>query len=145
MSQKQNPFAPEHLPGYLAGPDGSDPLFTVTLLFLLGIIVLAGVAYFSLHAMPEHLAGKNNSTQLQLVGVLGLLALFTHNNLFWVLALLIAVIKVPDIATPIETISRRLGEFLDRQDANLATSPSPAPGRPASATDEGGTDSTAQR
>ena len=40
--------------------------------------------------------------------VLALLALFTHNNIFWVAALILALLKLPDFLTPINSISESL-------------------------------------
>ncbi|MGR3713941.1 MAG: hypothetical protein ACU0A6_12580 [Shimia sp.] len=42
---------------------------------------------------------------MQIVSVLALLALFTHNNLFWILALLLAAVKLPDMLGPLRRIS----------------------------------------
>lgn len=103
--------APHHLPGYIPGPDGSDPLFTVIVVAMLIIFLGLGVLYFKLHSLPEHMGEKANSTQLQLISILAILALFTHNNAFWVLALLIAAIRLPDYLTPIETIARSLAKI----------------------------------
>lgn len=103
-----HPLAPHHLPVYLPGPDGSDPLFTAVVVFLLAILMGVGVLYFKLHTLPEQMGEKFNSTQLQLISVLAVLALFTHNNAFWILALLIAVIRIPDFSTPINSIADSL-------------------------------------
>ena len=103
-----HPAAVQHLLFFLPGPDGSDPLFTVVVVVLITVLVTAGALYFKLHAIPEHLGVKHNSTQLQLISVLAVLALFTHNNAFWILALLIAVIRLPDFLTPLKTIAESL-------------------------------------
>lgn len=103
-----HPTAHHHLPFFLPGSDGSDPLFTVVVVVLITVLVTAGALYFKLHAIPEHLGVKHNSTQLQLISVLAVLALFTHNNAFWILALLIAVIRLPDFLTPLKTIADSL-------------------------------------
>ncbi len=39
---------------------------------------------------PEHIAHQTNKIQIQLVAVLGLIALFTHNQLFWIAALFVS-------------------------------------------------------
>jgi hypothetical protein len=39
---------------------------------------------------------------------LALLALFTHNNVFWVAALLLAVVRWPDFSTPLNSIADSL-------------------------------------
>lgn len=106
-----HPAAPHHLPGYIPGPDGSDPLFTVVVVSMLILFLLAGVIYFKLHSLPEHMGEKASSTQLQLISVLAILALFTHNNAFWVLALLLAAIRIPDYLTPLETIARSMARI----------------------------------
>ena len=79
-----------HVPGYIAGPGGEDVLFSFLSIFLLVTVTLIGVLYFKLHALPEKMAHNENHAQFQLVGVLSLLALFTHNNIFWIAALLLA-------------------------------------------------------
>jgi len=37
--------------------------------------------------------------------VLGLLALFTHNHLFWVIGLFLAMVDLPDFGTPLRRIA----------------------------------------
>ena len=39
------------------------------------------------------------------LGLLGLLALFTHNHLFWVIGLVLAMIDLPDFGTPLRRIA----------------------------------------
>lgn len=107
--------APHHLPGFLPGPDGGDTLFTITVIFVIVAVFAVGVFYFKLHALPEKMAHKSNSTQMQLIGVLALLALFTHNNIFWVIALLLAAVRLPDLTTPLNSISRSLEQLKDRR------------------------------
>ncbi len=103
-----HPAAPHHLPGFLPGADGSDPLYTIVVVFLLLVLLGVGVVYFKLHSVPEHMGERQNSTQLQLISILSILALFTHNNAFWVLALLIAAIRIPDFLSPLKSIANSL-------------------------------------
>nr|WP_171210299.1 MULTISPECIES: hypothetical protein [unclassified Ruegeria] len=98
-------MATGHIPSYVTQADGSDFLFTFMLVFTVIVIVLIGVAYFTLHAIPEKLAHKSNHPQFQLVGILALLALFTHNGLFWVAAILVAGFQFPDFAAPLRGIA----------------------------------------
>ncbi|WP_371808551.1 hypothetical protein [Ruegeria sp. HKCCA6948] len=100
-----HPMATGHIPSYVTQADGSDFLFTFMLVFTVIVIVLIGVAYFTLHAIPEKLAHKSNHPQFQLVGILALLALFTHNGLFWVAAILVAGFQFPDFAAPLRGIA----------------------------------------
>lgn len=108
MADTVHPMAPEHLPRFFAAADGSDYLMTVMVFFLIFVIVGLGVAYFTLHALPERMAHKGSSTQLQLISILAILALFTHNNIFWVAALVLAAFRPPDIVTPLQTIADTL-------------------------------------
>lgn len=108
MSGDLHPLAPHTLPPFVGGADGSDPLFSA-IIFIVVIAVLGiGVFYLKLHAIPEQLAHKHSNTQSQLIMVLALLALFTHNNVFWVAALILALLKLPDFLTPINSISESL-------------------------------------
>ncbi|OUR80846.1 hypothetical protein A9Q75_09230 [Colwellia psychrerythraea] len=97
----------EHIPGYLAGAD-SDPLMVVMAVILVVLVLIAGVFYFKLHAVPEHIAHGKNHTQIQLITILTILALFTHNNIFWVAALVLAVVELPDFLTPLKSIAKSL-------------------------------------
>ena len=115
MSETKHPMAPEHLPGYFAAADGSDSLFTMMVFFVLAIVLLLGVAYFTLHALPERMAHKGNSAQLQLISILAMLALFTHNNLFWVAALVLAAFRPPDLVGPLNSIAQSLQNLATRE------------------------------
>ncbi|MEM9639591.1 MAG: hypothetical protein AAGA94_18210 [Pseudomonadota bacterium] len=115
MSDTQHPLTPSHLPPYFAGADGSDQLFTVMVIFVLVVILLLGVAYFTLHALPERMAHKSNSAQLQLISILVMLALFTHNNLFWVVAIVIAAFRPPDLVSPLNSIAQSLHNLVNRE------------------------------
>ena len=111
MSGELHPLAPHSLPPYIGGADGSDPLFTGIAIFVVAMVLGIGVFYLKIHAIPEQLAHKHGNTQSQLIMVLALLALFTHNNVFWVLALILALLKLPDFLTPINNISRSLAKI----------------------------------
>ena len=69
---------------------------------------LLGVGYFALHALPERIAHRSNSTQIQVIGILALLALFTHNHVFWIAALLLAAVRLPDVMSPLNRIAASL-------------------------------------
>ena len=132
MEDAVHSLAPEHLPPFLPGADGSDFLFTVVAVSMILIVFAFGVFYFTLHALPEKIAHGASSTNFQLVCVLALLAMFTHNNLYWVAALLLATVQLPDFTTPLKSISRSLEELKDRDPALLQLppallQPSPAP------------------
>jgi hypothetical protein len=106
-----HPMATGHIPDYVVAADGSDYLFTFMVFFTLGLILLIGIGYFTLHAIPEKMAHEANHSQFQIVGILALLALFTHNNIFWVIAIVIAGFRFPDYLTPMESIAQSLSRL----------------------------------
>lgn len=110
-----NPAAPHYLPSFVTGPGQSDWLMTVMAVFLIVTVVSAGLIYLKLHALPEHMAHRTSKVQLQFVAVLALLALFTHNAVFWIAALLLALVELPDFSTPMNSIALSL-EKLSRRD-----------------------------
>ena len=108
MTGDIHPLAPHSLPPFVGAADGSDPLFSAIIFIVILAVLGVGVFYLKLHAIPEQLAHKHGNTQSQLIMVLALLALFTHNNIFWVAALILALLKLPDFLTPINNISESL-------------------------------------
>ncbi|MEM9043889.1 MAG: hypothetical protein AAGC81_04280 [Pseudomonadota bacterium] len=112
-----HPMATGHIPGYVAAADGSDYLFNIMIVFAIVAIVLIGVSYFTLHSVPEKMAHKSNHSQFQLVGILALLALFTHESLFWIAAILVAGFQLPDFGAPL----RAIADAIDRTTASQAS------------------------
>ncbi|MHB2168944.1 hypothetical protein [Alsobacter sp. R-9] len=108
MSTTIHPIAPHALPMFIAGPDGSDPLLTGMAIFLLLAVFGVGVAFLYIHTLPERMAHKSQKLQFEIVAVLGLLALFTHMHVFWVAALLLALVDLPDFGTPLGRIAGSL-------------------------------------
>ena len=98
----------EHLPFFITGPGESDILFTAVTIALILIVIGFGALYFTIQAIPDRLVEGTSKAQMQLVGILGLISLFTMNNAFWIAALLLAAIRIPDIVTPFKSISRSL-------------------------------------
>ena len=76
---------------------------------------MLGVLYLRLHALPEHIAHRTGKVQLQIVAVLGLLALFTHNHVYWIAGLLLALIPLPDFSTPLAGMATSLAKMADRK------------------------------
>jgi len=111
MSEGIHELAPHHVPGFLPSADGSDLLMTVTIVFLIGLVILLGNFYLYLHSLPERMSHKQGHIQFEVVAILCLLALFTHNQIFWVAALLLAFVTIPDFKTPIESISNSLAKL----------------------------------
>ena len=112
-----HPLATDHLPIFITAPGHTDVLMVVMWLVFIGGILAAGVFFFWLHSLPERMV--HNKLQFDIVAVLALLSLFTHQHAFWVAALLIALISFPDfkfpdfsgllsrIATSLESIAAR--------------------------------------
>lgn len=122
-----HPMATGHIPSYITQADGSDFLFTFMLVFTVGVVVLIGVAYFTLHSIPEKMAHESNHPQFQLVGILALLALFTHNGIFWIAAVLVAGFQFPDFAAPLRAIADAIRSLAPGQGADPAPEPDAAP------------------
>lgn len=100
-----HPAAPHHLPFFVPAADGADPLFSITGLMVLGMVVAFGILFLRLHTLPERLAHRGQKLQFEIVAVLGLLALFTHMHIFWVIGLLLALIDIPDFAGPLRRVA----------------------------------------
>ncbi len=103
MSEALHPSTPHHLPGFITAPGDTDTLMVVVGIFLIGAVLMVGIFYLHLHSLPERMAHKSQKFQFEIVAVLCLLALFTHNHLFWVLFL--AMIDLPDFSTPLRRIA----------------------------------------
>jgi hypothetical protein len=48
-----HPAAPEHLPSFITAPGNTDVLMVVMAIILLVFVLMVGVLYFRLHALPE--------------------------------------------------------------------------------------------
>lgn len=105
MSESLHPAAPHHLPGFITAPGDMDVLMVVVGVILLAAILFVGNIYLQIHSLPERMAHKSQKLQFEIVAVLCLLALFTHNHLFWVIALLLAMVDLPDFSTPLRSIA----------------------------------------
>jgi hypothetical protein len=72
----------------------------------LALSVLAfGVLFFRLHSLPEHIAHGSQKVQMEVVSVLCLISLFTHEHIFWIAGLILAFIDIPDFGTPLKRIA----------------------------------------
>ena len=105
VNETLHPAAPHDLPGFITAPGDTDILMVVVGIVLIGSILMVGNFYLHLHTMPERMAHKSQKLQFEIVAVLGLLALFTHNHLFWVIGLLLAMVDIPDFGTPLRRIA----------------------------------------
>ena len=108
MAQPLHPAATHHLPAFVTAPGETDVLFVVMTMFVLLAVIGIGIFYFKLHALPEQMAHRGQKVQFELVAVLALLALFTHNHAFWIAGLLLALVPLPDFMTPLSSMARSL-------------------------------------
>ena len=99
MAESLNSAAPQHLPSFITAPGETDVLMVIMAIVLLLSILGFGILFLRLHTLPERLAHKSQKIQFEIVAVLGLLALFTHMHIFWVLGLLLALIDLPDLGS----------------------------------------------
>jgi len=100
-----------HLPWFVSRPGESDVLLIVMGVFLVIFTFAIGVLILRLHHLPDHIAEKEQKVQFQIVAVLGLIAMFTHNNLFWIAALLLAMIDIPDFTGVLNRIAEAVARI----------------------------------
>ena len=105
MSASLNPAAPHHLPAFITAPGETDVLMMVMAVFLVIAVLAVGLLFLRLHTLPERMAHRSHKLQFEIVAVLGLLALFTHQHIFWVAGLLLALIDIPDFGNPLRRIA----------------------------------------
>jgi hypothetical protein len=66
-----------------------------------------------LHSLPERIAHRSNKLQFEIVAVLCLIALFTHIHIFWIAALLLALIDLPDFGGSLGRMAGSLEKIAD--------------------------------
>ncbi|QRM35199.1 hypothetical protein [Microvirga sp. VF16] len=108
MTASLHPAAPPHLPPFIAAPGETDAFMVGMAVFLVLAVLAVGLLFLRLHTLPERMAHKSHKLQFEIVAVLGLLALFTHIQIFWVAGLLLALIDIPDFGNPLRRIAGSL-------------------------------------
>ena len=103
-------LATEQLPMFISGPGETDGFFIAVVVIASVAMTSVGALYFTLHSLPERMAHKVNSNQIYLISIMLLVALFTHNNYFFIGALLLAAARFPDWTTPLNSIAKSLEE-----------------------------------
>ena len=133
MSMTINPnikqITVNHLPGFITAPGETDALFNAVLVFFAISIIATMLLYFRLHALPEHVAHRGQKIQYEIVAILALISLFTHNHLFWILGLLLAFISIPDFTTPLQGMADSLAKIAARKQPVTNIEPLPSPSR----------------
>jgi len=110
--------ATAHLPFFVTAPGDTDVLFNVTLVMVVASIILTGVIFLTIHSLPERMAHKSKKLQFDIVAVLGLLGLLSHEHVFWVAALLLAFIDIPDFLTPFRRIATSVEAIAGQETTN---------------------------
>lgn len=124
MSATINPLAPHDLPWFITAPGGTDGLYVVTTIIVVVATVLLGVFFFWLHSLPERMGHRK--LQFEIVAVLGLISLFTHMHIFWIIGLLLALIDLPDFINPL----RRIADASEKMAGITPPAPPAAPDEP---------------
>lgn len=129
MTASPNPIATTHVPFFITAPGQTDVLFNVTLAFVVTCVILTGVVFLTIHSLPERMAHKSKKILLDLIALLCLLALLTHEHLFWFAAIVLAFIDIPDFLTPVNRIANSVvtmaGNEAGEKPAEVSTSGSP--------------------
>jgi len=124
MAAELNPAATDHLPIFITPPGQTDVLMVVTAVFLLVAVVAFGILFLRLHSLPERMAHRGHKLQFEIVAVLCLIALFTHIHAFWIAALLLALIDLPDFSGWMGRIARGVERIAGIKPAEGSTGPS---------------------
>lgn len=98
------------LPFFITAPGQTDGLLVAVALSLVLVVLGLGLLYFRIQAWPDRLARGATKVQLQIVGILGLISLFTFNNIYWVAGLVLASIRFPDFVTPLKDMAKALSK-----------------------------------
>jgi hypothetical protein len=106
MTESLNPAAAHHLPPFITAPGETDVLMVIMTFVLFGSVLMFGILFFRLHTLPERIAHKGQKLQFEIVAVLGLISLFTHMHIFWIIGLILALIEFPDFGTPLRQIAQ---------------------------------------
>lgn len=107
------PAATHNRPWFITAPGETDVLIVAMAVFLVLGTLTFGVLYFRLHCLPDHIVHKSRKVQFEIVAVLGLIAMFTHMHIFWIAALLLALIDIPDLGRPLGRIAGATEKIAD--------------------------------
>ena len=124
MAAELHPAASHHLPAFITAPGETDVLMVAMAVLLVVAVLMFGILFLRLHSLPERMAHRTHKLQFEIVAVLCLLALFTHIHLFWVAALLLALIDLPDIGGTLGRIAGSVGSRGSPIPKSITSSPS---------------------
>src|SRR5215813_5464051 len=93
-------LAPHGMPPFITAPGATDILYVIVAVALVAAVLAFGAFFFWLHSLPERMVHGSTKVHIDIVAVLCLISLFTHNNWFWVGGLLLALVKIPEFSIP---------------------------------------------
>src|SRR5580704_10183210 len=126
LTASPNPIATHHMPFFITAPGETDILFNATLVILVACIILTGVVFLTIHSLPERMAHKSQKILFDLIALLCLLALLTHEHLFWFIAIVLAFIPIPDFLTPVNRIASSVVAMAGQQASESEAGEKPA-------------------
>lgn len=85
------------LPFFVVALGGTDYFMLAIGIFLVVVLLGLGALYFTVQAIPDRMASGSHKIQMQLVGILGMISLFTMNNAFWIAGILLAAIPFHEL------------------------------------------------
>lgn len=85
------------LPFFVVAPGGTDYFMLGIGIFLVVVLLGLGALYFTVQAIPDRMASGSHKIQMQIVGILGVISLFTMNNAFWIAGILLAAIPFHEL------------------------------------------------
>ena len=115
VSDQLHPLATHHLPFFVTAPGETDVLYNVTLVFIIACVILTGVIFLTIHSLPERMAHKSKKILLDLIALLCLLALLTHQHIFWFVAIVLAFLDIPDFLTPVNRIANSVASMAGQE------------------------------
>ncbi|PLU06628.1 hypothetical protein BMJ29_18605 [Sinorhizobium medicae] len=104
------------MPVFITVQRKMDLLFTVMIVIMVLTLLLVGTPYLRRHALPQYPAYFASEANLQVIGALAVVVLFTDNHPFWIAALLLALVKFPDVPSPVRLIVRSLARVNRRNE-----------------------------
>src|SRR5262249_43130748 len=125
MAADIHPLATHHLPAFITAPGETDVLFNVMIGVVIVAVVLIGVLYFKIHALPEPIAHRTTKIQYEIVALLGVFLLFTHEPIYLIIGLLLALIQLPDFSTPLVGMADSLAKMARGTRARRDETPPP--------------------
>ena len=106
MNITKHALADPYMPWFITAPGQPDPLYQITTVVVIASIVGLGLLFFTLHSLPERMGHKK--LQFEIVAVLGLISLFTHEHIFWILGLILALVDYRILQLPMKRMSQAL-------------------------------------